>query len=93
MSRLVSTSTRSMRFRWQIVSRPLVEPLHGAQDSRGGSGRAARQQLLGHLQPDELRHPLELEVQLVVVHDLEEHHLVAAVAHLLQGRLPAAAGR
>ncbi len=93
MSRLVSTSTRSMRFRWQIVSKPLVEAAPWPRRYAAADPVGLGQQLLGDLQADELGHPVELEGQLVVVHDLEEHDFVAAVAHLLQGGFQRRPGR
>ena len=92
MSRLVSTSTRSIAVPLAKVFQPPVEALHRPQVAAAdlfGLG----QQLLGDLQADELRHAVELERQLVVVHHLEQDHFVLPVTHLLQGGLQRRQGR
>src|SRR5688572_4845409 len=43
----------------------------------------AGEQLFGHLEPVEFDHPLERELQLEGVHDVEDDHFVAAEAEVL----------
>ena len=68
---------------------PRVESLDGLADSRAAGRRAGPAARRPSSRPTNLIMPAESKRQLVVVHDLEQHHFVPAVAHPLQGGSPA----